>query len=284
MNTAWPSPYMASAHNRHLVLTPGSKDGIDFIGNPATGYDIAKAAEELHTKQALAAELGRFPVARELAIPVKDWTSLVRSMSNFVIGHLEQHDFEAYSKSPPKRNQKTDREKILVVANEGIATVGAFLAVIPKVCHVQNEQEPGPDLLRSARMSKGFIVAWYSMDSTDDVSLARALCPKTQRARTDEELFHNLSFDEKWFQGDPDGSVTLHDSNMDRLQQSLKSRRLSSRNNSRAVFGCPAARWIPPMYDMMADMADANGLFEATYFKHRTLQDSTHALAGAKTF
>ncbi len=104
MNKAWPSPYMASAHNRHLVLTPGCEAGIDFTGTQATGYATLKAAEELHTKQALAAELGRFPVATEVSAPVKDWASLVKHTSNFVIGHLEQHDFAAYSKSPPKSN------------------------------------------------------------------------------------------------------------------------------------------------------------------------------------
>lgn len=267
MTHAWPSPYCATPNNRLLVLDPGRGSEPDFIGGCPRGDNRQAARSELRIKQIFAAEIGKFPVTESLTPSLASWRNLIEFTTDFVVGHLEQHDFAAFSNSEPSTDVSKDRERILKVAGEGIATIGAYLAVIPEVYESKNDYQLGAELLTCAQKSKSFIVSWYSMHALDDLNLARALSIKTRGRHTNDDIFSDLAFDVKWFNLAEDGSVQIKEELLGRLTQSLATRRLSTGDRPLAVFGCPAARWIPAAYDMMVNLADANNLLETTYLK-----------------
>lgn len=246
-------------------MDPGRENEPEFVGGCPAAPDRLIAKSELDSKRLFASEIGKFPVSEALEASLTSWRELTVFTTGLVLTHLENYDFNAYINSAPNADPIEDRGRILGVAKEGIATIGAFLAVIPKIYHAEDEHKPGPELMDSAQRSKGFIVSWYSMHALDDLNLAKALSVKHVRRQNNDDFFNSLEFDVNWFRAHADGSIVIKEELLGQLAKLLADRRQSTGGKPFPVFGCPAARWIPSIYDLMANLADSNNLFEAAY-------------------
>lgn len=255
----------ASANNRLMVTGDFDRD-IDFVGRGQPDeIDAYKAKAGMCRKAAFAAALPACDIPREGSIAIDGWDDVTEDANQIVRNIVSGANLRDYQALGSGRDDPHAHS--MGAARDGLSTVTAFLEVIPHVEVRNTLSDPNAELAKIAIQSKGFIIEWAGLQSLVDVQLAYALAAK--KPTYFDHLFEGLRFNPRYFTSDGH-RVRLDPQRAENLRGQTHTRHpRAEQPGLTALFGCPARRIIPKLYDrMVASAADA-GLFEATYREAR---------------
>jgi hypothetical protein len=267
----------APGSNRNLVNDPHQVNINNIrIGDGAsvarTREHVLEALLGLHQKNLLAETIKTAGMNRHanmrLPSDLESWQELRENTGAWLARHIAHMTINKQS----AKDQLGMQTHALRAASEGSATSIAFQEVIPHVLADYAFEDPNADIAGWARRSKGFIIGWLGIHLRVDGPLVYALA--REKSLPSSELYDDLRFDPNLFTAvddvrevrlDPDRIATLRSRDVRRSPQSYQ-------DPNEALFGCPAADFIPLMYDAQVAAAEASGLFGQTYEDTRSIR------------
>jgi hypothetical protein len=255
----------ASANNRLMVTGDFSREP-DFVG--AGRVDETRAHEVLKSlsrKAAFAATVGHASVPESSSPVPQSWEDVTDAADIGVRQLVRGSDLSEYQRQgglgPEAYEHSTE------AARGGISTITAFLEVIPRVEAGTGYADPNTELATLALRSKGFIIEWAGIHSHVDYQLAYALAKV--KPHDPGTWFDGMRFNARYFTN-TSGRIRINPDKAPNLRGiSHTSHPSTAQPGLTALFGCPARRMIPKLYDQMVASAALGGLFEATYREAR---------------
>lgn len=260
----------ASGANRHLVTVPELPERLPPLSLVSESDLMGKRviARSLQPRP----DLSRIAMATNTnvdAMTVRErWSELVYTSNVWLEGHLRgiilpNYDPGHFSSSDEAKNHA------IKAAKDGYATCGAIIEVVPKVLYDRTFDDPNTEIADWASRSVGMAVEWLGLDPEVDEPLAGALSDVWPEVN--ESAFHDLHFGEMWFEADDrTRSVSLHAERAAALLDRTRYEHPAEKQRPvETLFGCPARKWIPGMYQAMVGLAMEQCLFQDTYNEHR---------------
>jgi hypothetical protein len=200
---------------------------------------------------------------------VGGWHDLVAQTRSWMSTHLDKLDERKIVAVAPNSSLET----VKADAAAGIATVAAFLEVVPRALRPQQLGEESNSVpARYARNSIGFITEWSGLHHVVDLHLAYALNenkPDLNLHRDYGLNFVNLRFDEQYFEVDTSTeTVRLSFEAAQTLRGFDGGHPTNVTRGATALFGCPFPH-IRQLTAMMIDQAEQQNLFVRTYEEAR---------------
>lgn len=263
-NQFLPSFELAPPHNRLLVTQPRRDGQVQFYGGAPTPEQTRHAQTVLGVRQRVSSFLGDAVIDGSYeAEHVTAWSTLKAQTNQWLTSHIMSLPIDDHESICVVATPDEAKAEILSAGREGVETILAFLEALPSIKFPMNLTKPNQEIADVARASKGFIIAWSNLSGTNDRALAFALA--NPKPRTMGKVFHDLHFDPSWFCY-KNGRVGLDPAKV-RLLRSYHGARpnVDSRIGPRALFGCPASKMIPRLYDMVVAEAEKAELFEQKY-------------------
>ncbi len=271
-----PTLETASARNRLLVtsVAPIDVGAIDFtFPEQRCPYTNDGTLKDLERKQSIARSITDLVLDDESDIlqsgTFSTWDDLNERMCQVTDSYIDDLDLSEFSALTRGSDEETISHTKYAAA-EGVATIVAFAEVIPRVMVHEEFEDPNTQLGKIALQSKGFIIEWLGIHNDVDYRLAYALAVK--KPKDLEAVYKGLRFNSRWFKSDG-GRVGLDPVRAENLRdwttRTHPSAHLTSQDRRFALFGCPARKIVPVLYDAVTKLAVSGGLFEATYRQER---------------
>jgi len=267
----------APGAHRALVTSPDLGSVIRYCdAHPDPGL-VSDAGEDLYRKQVVADALAPVvlgSVPAEATQEAMTWATLCDTTNSWLESHLAEVDFSGYAPEEFPTPEEAGRN-VVGAARQGVATIAAFLEVIPRTLAWRMDEPlttPDAQLAIWSARSKGFIVEWLGLSEAVDYRLADALAEEP--AGDPFSVFKDLHFEWIYFIADEATGEIRLDPELVPALSSNGVRVVDADRTERPLFGCPARKMIPHLYDAMVRQATESGLLGVTYAQERAKRDA----------